>query len=382
MHAGRDATGFIGRRRFVGGAAALVATGLARPALSQRAGIVLRDVLGREVTLKGPVERAFLGMYIEDIIAIAGKDVLERTAALSTGTWRDWKSNHWKAYLPVLPALGTLPDTGEISDRTFSIEKLVAARPDVAIMAAWQVEMLGPQMDRLAAAGIPVVVVDLNAQTLDKHVATMRIIGRLFGREDRAERMAADYAAALEDIRRRVAGSRAPRRRVYLELGIKGPGEYGNTYDRAMWGPMIGLAGGDNIAAGKVGNWGPLTPEGVISAAPEAIFISGGEWVNNKVALRMGFGMAEAEARAVLRGFAARPGWKDLPAVREGRVHAVSQGMIRSVHDFTQAQFVAKMLHPEAFQDVDPLAALGEFYARWLPVAPAGTFMLGNALAA
>jgi iron complex transport system substrate-binding protein len=371
----------ITRRHFVQG---ISAVGVAAPtALSANTGLKqLTDVLGRSVEIRLPVKRALLGVYIEDILAVVGPTLLDRTAAMSTATWRDWKNNQWKAYLSRLPALERIPDVGEVSDKSFSIEKAIAATPDVAILAAWQVDTLGTQVERFAAAGIPVVVIDFNAQTLERHLASARLIGRIFGAELRAEAIAAEYEAAINDVARRVAVSRQPRRRVYLELGIKGPGEIGNTYDKAMWGPMLDQAGGLNIAKGKVGNWGPMTAEGILASQPEAIFISGGEWPNNKVALRMGFGASVTEARSVIKGFVQRTGWSDLPAVKSGQVHAVSQGMIRSLHDYTQLQFIAKTLHPEAFADIDPEASLQAFYRRWLPVEASGLFVLNSGASA
>jgi iron complex transport system substrate-binding protein len=365
------------RRRFI--AASAVA---AMPSIAAAAPLLVTDALGRQIQLKGPAQRALLGVYLEEIAAVAGAEVFSRVAAMSTGTWRDWKNNQWKAYAAKLPLLERIADVGEVSDKTFSVEKAIDARPDVILLAAWQIDMLGAQVERFAAAGIPVAVMDFNAQSLERHGATARLIGRIFGTETRGEAIMAEYSSAIGDVHRRVAMSKMPRRKVYLELGIRGAAEIGNTYDKAMWGPMIEAAGGENIAKGKVGNWGPLTGEAILAAQPDVVFVSGGEWVNNKAALRMGFGMDAGEARAVMRQFAARPGWSALPAVRSGQVHAVSQGMIRSLHDYTQLQFMAKMLHPDAFADVDPEANLGAFYKRWLPVEPKGAFMLGTATSA
>jgi iron complex transport system substrate-binding protein len=369
----------ISRRSFL--ATSIIGT-FAAPALAAPRRVELVDVLGRKVSIRLPVRRALVGMYLEDVAAVAGSDVFDRMAAISTATWRDWKSNQWKAYAAKLPTLAGLADVGEIENKSFSMEKAIAAEPDVAILAAWQVESLGPQINRLEAAGVPVVVVDYNSQTVERHIASTLLIGRIFETEDRARALVTEYDTAVADVRRRVAGSKEPRKRVYLELGNKGPDEYGNTYDKAMWGPMMDAAGADNVAKGKVGNWGPMTAEGVIAAQPEVIFVSGGEWVNNRVALRMGFGMLESDVRSTLRRFAARPGWAEIPAVRGGRMHAVAQGMIRSLHDYTQLQFIAKQLHPDAFVDMDPLANLATFYRNWLPVAPDGVFMLANGASA
>jgi ABC-type Fe3+-hydroxamate transport system substrate-binding protein len=353
--------------------AALAMLALPGAALAQKR--ELTDVAGRKVALELPAKRVVIGMYIEDVVAIAGEEGLSRIAALSTGTMRDWTAGKWRAYAAALPALAALPDVGEVEAGTFSIEKVVATRPDAILLASWQAESLGPNLAKLEAAGIPVVVVDFNSQTIERHMASARLIGALLGTGKRAEALANAYRDAVLDVQARVAKAGGPRPRVYVELGNKGPAQYGNSYGKAMWGQLVEMAGGDNIARDKIGNWGPLTAEAVIAARPEHVFISGGDWPNNPVALRMGFGVEEQAARSKLAEFVARPGWVELPAVRQARVHAVSQSMIRSLHDYTQLQFIAKMLYPAAFADVDPQRNVERFYQAWLPVKPEGVFM-------
>ena len=48
--------------------------------------------------------------------------------------------------------------------------------------------------------GIPIVVLDYNAQTLDKHIKSTEIIGQLTGQKDRAAKMAKEYKDIVEHI--------------------------------------------------------------------------------------------------------------------------------------------------------------------------------------
>ena len=59
-----------------------------------------------------------------------------------------------------------------------------------------------------------------------------------------------------------------------------------------------------------------------------------------------------------------------------GDVYAVYHGGARTLSDFIYVQFLAKVLHPEAFGDIDPEAGIRKFYADWLPVAAEGVFVL------
>ena len=73
---------------------------------------------------------------------------------------------------------------GEVEEGTFSVEKVLSLKPDLLVLADWQYEMLGSDLDAINEAGIPIVVLDYNAQTLDKHIKSTEIIGQLTGQKD------------------------------------------------------------------------------------------------------------------------------------------------------------------------------------------------------
>ncbi|UIJ32441.1 hypothetical protein LV780_19260 [Cereibacter azotoformans] len=58
---------------------------------------------------------------------------------------------------------------GDVDSGTFSVAAVIAARPDLAILAAWQFNALGEGVQQIEAAGIPVVAIDCNAQTVATH---------------------------------------------------------------------------------------------------------------------------------------------------------------------------------------------------------------------
>lgn len=69
-----------------------------------------------------------------------------------------------------------------------------------------------------------------------------------------------------------------------------------------------------------------------------------------------------------------RAGWADLPAAQLGEVHAIYHGGTRALYDFIFVRYLGKVLHPEAFADVDPQAELAAYYKEWLPIPLDGTF--------
>jgi hypothetical protein len=90
----------------------------------------------------------------------------------------------------------------------------------------------------------------------------------------------------------------------------------------------------------------------------------------------MGFGVKPELTRERLMPYTARPGWQGIDAVKSGEIHALYHGGARTLYDFTFLQYIAKVLYPTAFADIDPLANHRKFYETWLPVKAEGVFML------
>jgi len=352
---------------------ALAALAWAGAALAE---ITVTDVAGRTVTVPDVPKRVALGFYYEDYLAIVGPGALDKVVALSLSTWKDWRPNQFAAYEKALPSLAAIPDIGDTENGTFSVEKVIAAKPDLLILAAWSYDTLGEQVKQIEAAGIPVVVLDYNAQTVEKHVASTLALGKLMGAENRAEKLAANYEAAIEDIHARIEKAGPTDKKVYVELAQKGPSEVGNSYGDTMWGKLIEELGGHNIAQGQVGNWGPLSPEYVLAEKPDLIFLAGSEWVNKPQSVQMGFGVDPNLTRERMAAYLQRPGWSDLPAARDGGVHAIYHGGARTLSDYVYAQYIAKQLYPAAFADIDPAENIRAYYAEWLPIPADGVFVL------
>lgn len=338
--------------------------------------ITVTDVKGRTVTLPKPAQRVVLGFYYEDYLAVAGPGAIDKVVALSLGTWKDWRPYQFAAYEKALPHLSSIPDVGNTEDGNFSVEKVIAARPDLVILAAWSYDTLGESVHRIEEAGIPVVTLDYNSQTVAKHVLSTEVLGKVMGTEERAKELSDNYQKAMANIDARIKAAGPTTKKVYVELAQKGAGEIGNSYGNSMWGSLIGSLGGDNIAKGQIGNWGPLSPEYVLSQKPDLIFLSGSEWLNKPQSVQVGFGADPKLTRERMAAYLGRPGWSELPAVKNGNVFAIYHGGSRTLSDYVYAEYIAKQLYPEAFKDMDPAENLRQFYAKWLPIKADGVFML------
>lgn len=352
-----------------------LAAALAAPALPARAQLVLRDAAGREVRLARPAERIVLGFNFEEFLAVAGPGAWDRVVGFNRRQWAINRPAVWQHYLARFPALEALPDVGATENQSLSAERVIALRPDLFVIHEVGYRAQADAMARIAAAGIAVLAVDYNAQEPALHRASTLALGSALGQAARAQAIAAAYDAQIARVAGRAA-SLARRPPAYVELGIGGPGTIGNSYAGTMWGRMVEQAGGRNIAEGRIPpGFSPLPAEAVLAAAPEHIVLVGATWSNRAGSARAGYGVSEAEARASLAPYAARPGWGGLPAVRAGNLSVVESGLARSLMDWAGLQFLARRLHPDTFGDLDAEGELRQWHDAWLPVPFTGCWM-------
>ncbi len=357
-----------------GVAAAAVMASFSLPAFADK--VTLTDTLDRTVEIPEDPQRILLGFYFEDFLAVAGPDGYDRVVAISKDAWASWRSLQWETYTAAIPRLEELADVGEVDAGTFSLEAVVAAQPDVAVFAAWQYNALGEMADRIEAAGIPVVVLDYNAQTVEKHVQSTKLFGQIMKAEERAEKLANEYATEIAKVQARLpkfAEGEAPK--VYVELARKGSDTIDNSYSGTQWGSVINQVGAINIADGQISNWGKLSPEYILAQNPQAIMLAGSGWVGRDEAVVMGPNVDSDLTHARMKPYLGRPGWDGLDAVKNGNVFGVYHGGNRTLYDYAFLQFVAKGLYPDAFADVDPEATLKKFFDTYMPVELKGTYM-------
>jgi ABC-type Fe3+-hydroxamate transport system substrate-binding protein len=352
--------------------AALALLGALRDASADRITVV--DAIGRQVEVGAPAQRVVILFNYEEFLATAGPTAFDHVVDSKT-VWYDWRRSIYERYVAAIPRIASLADVGLSYDGTFSTEKVISLKPDAIIMPRWAFDTLGAAVAQFAEASIPTVVIDYNAMRVETHVASTLAIGRVMGTESRAEELAAFYRARVEDVVARIKRAGKPRPKIYVELGHFGADTYGSSFAADQWGPLIGTAGGDNIANGQISSEAPLSPEYVLASNPDFIFIAGSNWTNAPKAVEMGFGIDRALTVARLKPYLDRPGWRDMAAVRSGHVYAIHHGIARTLFDFAGMQFIAKAMYPEAFADVDPEASLRQFFATYLPVTYDGTWM-------
>ncbi|MEU8775568.1 cobalamin-binding protein [Streptomyces sp. NPDC048606] len=143
-------------------------------------------------------------------------------------------------------------------------------------------------------------VLSLEPRTLGEVLDCLVTVGELLGVRERAEERRGELAARLAEVRRLTAGRPRPRVVAIEWLDPLWPAGH--------WVPeQIACAGGEALLAAPGEHTKPMTWDSVRAARPDVVLV-----------LPCGFPPERTlRERDLLTGL---PGWRDLPAVREGRV--------------------------------------------------------------
>jgi iron complex transport system substrate-binding protein len=211
------------------------------------------------------------------------------------------------------------------------LDRILALQPDLAIGFS---DMQADIAQALIRAGVEVWI--SNHRSVDGILGYVQRLGALVGAADRAQAYADALRAHIDAVRD--AAARLPRRpRVYFE-------EWDEPQISAIrWvSELVAIAGGDDVfperAAASLGKDRIVAdPLEVVRAAPDLII---GSWCGKKFRPEK---------------VASRPGWADVPAVRDGELHEIKSPLI---------------LQPGPAALTDGLDALHAIVSRWASVPP------------
>ncbi|WP_020611685.1 ABC transporter substrate-binding protein [Sediminispirochaeta bajacaliforniensis] len=361
---------------FAGGA-----TELQSSTAEMQAATPITDLAGRVVNVKLPAERIVLASsrHLHEFAAVGGAEVFDRICGWGSDL-KLYDMDTYRTYKEAFPQIDEIRDIGYHYKGTFSLETVVGLAPDVVVFPLWLQSQDGIDADieSLAQAGIPVVYIDYYIDPFKHPVPSTLIIGQLLGKQERAKEITDYYEHQIQVVTDRLNESEVRNVTAYIESGSKGSSEYGNTYSSTQGlGALIATGGGTNIADGIIQNTGPINPEYLLEADPDAIIISGSYWPANETSMRLGYHAEEASSRVLLENFTHREGWEFLKAVQNKRVYGLFHGFSFRIYNFAGIQAVACWLHPELFADVDPAENFREFHERFMPVPYSGVWMLG-----
>ena len=233
-------------------------------------------------------------------------------------------------------------------------EEIIALAPDVIVMSKFASVDADELRDK---TGIPVVVVPGSDTTLDDAAfETIRIMGELYGKEDRAEALTVYLRGIQKDLDDRTKDIPEEEKPAVYVGGVSFKGHHGFEGTEAGYGPLA-LIGAKNLAdtTGKTGAFN-IDLEQVLSWDPDILFVD-----FNGMAL-------------INEDYAKNPDYYNaLSAVQEGKVY--SQISFRSSASnletaLADAYYAACVMYPQQFADVDPVQKAGEIFEMLLGSNP------------
>ena len=280
------------------------------------------------------------------------------------------------------PRLKENPSVGGYHDDILNTEKILSLSPDVVLVGLTQYAQNASRLELLSRAGIRVVVLDYHTMTVENHARSTEILGQLLGRQDVAARQIKRYRDVIDLLSDRIG--KLPKesfnQKIYVECGNQGVAAYGNSYNKTvLWGGILDRLRANNIAGQMRAPYASLSREFVLSENPDIIFIAGSIWQNaaENDQMRMGLMVSREEALQRLDGFMKRRLWNRLKAVQNQRVYGVDHGSLRSMMDYAFSIFMAQMIYPDVFNDLNAEDEIKAFYKEYLPEVNAlGTFVL------
>lgn len=338
--------------------------------------IIVTDLFDREITVNGHLKKVVFseGRQLYLLAALNKNNPVDYIAG-----WRHdlvgSDPDNYKLLAARFPAIENIPDIGRFGTDSFNLEEVVTLMPDAVIVNTSQgaLEKHAEVIKKLDGFGIPVIYIDFRHDVLNNTEPTFRLFGKLFGFEQKAEELIEFRAAQIKRVTDVIAAKAPARPKVFVER----IGGYSDdcclTFGDENFGKFVELVGGSNITKDLIkGTFGQLNPEQVIEADPEHIIITSANWeayVPGGRWIPVGPNADLAEVNRKLEFYPTRPAYTGIKANGEVKnFHAIWHGFYTSPFHFVAIQQLAKWIHPELFEDIDPDQTFAEFHDKFMPI--------------
>ncbi len=306
--------------------------------------ITITDACGYEVKVPYPAQR----------LVVTNSDAAEVLCALGAGDRIIGVTAHTaRMCSDLFPELRGKTIIG--SWQHPSVEKIIELAPDVVITY----DMWWPSQKEFAEQLAPfgISVVRAPCYRIDRLAEDVKILGRIVGREEKAQEYIEYYQEILDEVENRLKGINR-RVRVYGE----GYGDYRAVSKGSGAYELLERAGVDNIAGRQPISSPQISPEWVVDKNPEVIIKEA-----SPGSVKMGYGILDREAIVNFRNslLTRRPAWNRIEAVKNCRVYIIAGEIWADPRTPIGILYVAKWCYPERFKDIEPESIHREWLMKW-----------------
>jgi len=364
-------------------ASAAIAMNFASATSATAETITVTDIAGRTVEVERSPEHIVLGegRMIYSLAVLDNENPFERVVG-----WKDDMINYdpdaWNKYKAAFPDATDIARLGSPYSDEWNLESVITLDADVVFMNLGN--LLAAQesgiIEKLDEAGIATVFIDFRQDPTANTVPSLQLMGRILDRRDEADEFTDFYTEQMARVYGVVAQiPLEDRPMVFIEQAAgNNPNNCCNTFGSANLGRLVDLAGGRNWGSQLFpGFGGTVSLEAVFAEDPDVIIGTGANWTDSipgTQAVLFGYEATPEAVQERLAGLAARSGWPELSAVKNGQFHSVYHQFYNSPYHFVAMQAFAKWMHPDQFADLDPEASMIELHDRFLPIDYSGVF--------
>lgn len=367
-------------------AAAVVVANVASAPRAEAESLTLTDIAGRQVVLDERPDRIILGegrmMY--SVALLVNGNPFEKIVG-----WKDdlilYDPDAFRKFEAAFPAdAGRMINFGNPYAGDFSIEAVLESEADLVLLDLgnlFKAEETG-LIEKLDKAGVPVVFIDFRRNPTENTVPSLLILGRILGEEANAAKFIDFYISEMRKVTNVVDTIPADERPMVVVENAAGwqPDFCCRSFGPYNYGRFVELAGGRNFASTLANAYSvTLSMEGVLNADPDHVIGTGANWAEAKpevTSTLLGYEGDPTVNAEKIKALAARPGFANLRAVKDGNYHSIYHQFYNSPYHFVAVQQIAKWLYAEEFEDLDPQETFDRMHAQFMPYEASGQFWL------
>ncbi|PAV03044.1 hypothetical protein ASJ80_07155 [Methanobacterium bryantii] len=314
---------------------------------SSKGTVSITDAAGRTIQVPVQVNRVIgVGTSNRNIVYLNASDKLVGIEQVETNSTSGWGNQ--LPYIIAHPELMSLPVIGDARKNEVNYEKIIELKPDVIFAGNSQ------QADVIQnKTGIPTIVVYVGAvetsEQMDTYKKTLKIMGKVLGKEERAKKLVNYINSCESDLDNRTKNV-SSNKTVYVG-GQVYYGAHDITSTNPYYPPFV-LLNASNVAsvvntAANTTSHAQIDREQLIKWNPDMIFIESGSLTS------------------VMNDTSEHSEYNDLKAIQNGNVYEVISCCYDKDIMFVDAYYIGKILYPEQFKDVDPEAKANEIFEEF-----------------